>query len=236
MRWMLSAALVALGLPALAPAQQQNEAEKLFRAMEKQVREAKAIKVVFSVDGNLGKDMKVTAKGSVIVAEGNKARVELNAKQGDKDFKLQMYADGKVMGTLIDGKSGGKPSPVEPAMSEAISQITTRGGIFVGMESSPEPGEKQKFDIEKFLPASDFKLGKKEMVNGREAQVVTCTLKPRNGPALQMTVWLATKGNLPIKRELKASDKDAMLDVTENYSEFTLNPSLDAKIFEVPKQ
>ena len=121
MRWMLSAALVALGLPALTTAQQQNEGEKLFRAMEKQVREAKAIKVVFSVDGNLGKDMKVTAKGSVIVAEGNKARVELNAKQGDKDFKLQMYADGKVMGTLIDGKSGGKPSPVEPAMSEASS-------------------------------------------------------------------------------------------------------------------
>ena len=126
--------------------------------------------------------------------------------------------------------------PVESVLSDAIVQITARGGIFVFMESGPEQVDKAKLDLEKLFPVSDFKLGKKEMVNGREAQVVTCTLKPRNGPALQMTVWLATKGNLPIKRELKASDKDAMLDVTENYSEFTLNPSLDAKIFEVPQQ
>src|SRR5262249_54660614 len=146
MRWLLSAAAVLMGLPALA---QQNDAEKLFRTMEKQVREAKGIKLAFSVEGDFGKDKKMTAKGSVVIAEGNKARVDLDAKQAGQDFKLQMYSDGKVMGTLINGKSGGKPMPAEAGMTEVISQITARGGIFVGMESNPEPAEKAKFDIDK---------------------------------------------------------------------------------------
>src|SRR5437588_2800662 len=110
MRWLLSAAAVLLGLPALA---QQNDAEKLFRSMEKQVREAKGFTLVFSVNVDFGKDKKMTANGYVVISDGNKARFDVNAKQGDQAFKSQMYADGKVMGTLINGKSGSKPMPVE---------------------------------------------------------------------------------------------------------------------------
>ena len=233
MRWMLSAAAVLVGLPALA---QQNDAEKLFRSMEKQVREAKSIKLVFSVNGDFGKDNKLLTNGSIVVAEGNKARVDLTAKKGDKELKVQLYSDGKVMGTLINGKSGDKPMPAEPGVADVIPQITARGGIFVFTESDPEPAEKDKFDIDKYLPASDFKLGKKVQVNGQETQPVSCAIKPKKGPPLQMTVWLVTKTNLPLKRELTATEKDFTLTVVENYREFSLNPKVDAKIFEVPKQ
>ena len=233
MRWLLSAAAVLMGLPALA---QQNDAEKLFRSMEKQVREAKGCKLVFSVNGDYGKDKKTSANGYIVVADGSKVRVELNAKYDDKEFKLQMYADGKLMTTLFNGKAGGDPAPAEPGMTDVIAQITARGGIFIGMESDLAPAEKAKFDIDKYLPASDFKLGKKILVNGQETQPVSCTVKPQKGPALQMTVWLVTKTNLPLKRELTATEKDFTLTVVEMYSEFTLNPKVDAKIFEIPKK
>src|SRR5437868_1524328 len=155
MRWMLTAAMLLPGLPALA---QENEAEKLFRAMEKKVREADGLKTVFSVNGDLGKDMKMTATGYVVVAKGNKIRVEVNAKQGKQDIKLQMYADGKLMAASINGKFEGEPKPAEGNMTEAISQVTARGGVFVGLDSQPEPEDKAKFDIDKFLVVSDFKL------------------------------------------------------------------------------
>src|SRR5207248_658990 len=123
-------------------------------------------------------------------------RVEVNGKHGKQDVKVQMYADGKLMAAALNGKFEGEPKPVEGGMTEAISQVTARGGVFVGLGSHPEPEDKAKFDIDKFLTVSDFKLGKKETVNGREIQAVTYSLKQRNKPALQMTLWLATKTQL----------------------------------------
>ncbi len=200
MRWLFCTTL----LMTAARAQGQDaEAEKLFRAMENKVREAKGLKVTFVVDGDLGKDRTVQVNGSTLVMAGTKARLDFKIKQGAEDIQLLVLADGKNTLTIVNGKKEGKPAPVGAALSE-VPLVLTRGGAFAWMETGPGAAEPVA-DIDKLLPASEFKLGKKETVNGRECQAVAYTLAwPKRGN-VQVTLWLSTRTGLPVKREVKGT-------------------------------
>jgi len=229
MRWTLSLTVLAIGLLSRA---QENEGEKLFRKLEQQVRAAKGLKVVFEVDGEFGKETAKT-KGYLLVAEGNKGRLEIHTTEGGKTHMEQMIADGKNSALLEDGKIVGEKKPVDPASTEAALSISIRGGVLAVLQVGPDP--KNKFDVDKVLPASDFKLGAKEKVGEREGQVLTYKLSPPMGDPMQITLWIDTKTQLPLKRTTLGKVKDVKLSAVEVYTEFVLNPTFDAKIFELPK-
>ena len=92
MRWIMSLAALTLVQPALA---QENEAEKLYRKVEQQIRSAKSIKVVFEADAQFGKEQTVKSKGLYAAAEGNKGRIELATTRDGKTESALMIADGK---------------------------------------------------------------------------------------------------------------------------------------------
>jgi hypothetical protein len=53
----------------------------------------------------------------------------------------------------------------------------------------------------------------------------------------KVTVWLDAKTKLPLKRKFEAlEEKDKGQYFVETYSEFVLNPTLDAKKFELPSK
>ena len=230
MRWLTAMALVALACPVFA---QQNEAEKLFRAMEKQVKESKTIKVGFDVDADLGKAAAAKLKGSLVVAPGNKARLDAKGTFEGKERSVLMLADGKQQ-LYSENNEPAKPRALEFDISTVVPQILARGGVFAMFETAPD--KKDAFDIDKFLPATDFKLGAREKVGAREAQPVQYTLKPGPDRLVQVTVWLDLKTNVPLKRVLVGTNPDKqMITVTETYTEIALNPAVEDKIFEMPK-
>jgi outer membrane lipoprotein-sorting protein len=112
--------IVALGLlaAALVPAvqAQENEAEKLFREMEKKVNSAKAVRVA--------SDDKADARGTrlkwmLVFAEGNKCRLELEGTADlpgleGKAFKQVTISDG----TKLLSVQRGTPSPKEDAPAD----------------------------------------------------------------------------------------------------------------------
>jgi outer membrane lipoprotein-sorting protein len=228
MRWLTATAFLALAIPVSA---QPNDAEKLFRAMEKQVREAKTFKVGFDLEADLGKAGPAKIKGTLTVAPGNKARLDAKGTADGKERTLLMIADGKQR-LYTEGNDNAKPEPLEHNLSVALPQILARAGVFAMFETSPG---KDAFDIDKQIPASDFKFGIKEKVGTREAQQVQYSLKPGN-LTVQATVWLDIQTNVPLKRVLTGVNPDKqMITVTETYTEITLNPTVDNKIFELPK-
>jgi outer membrane lipoprotein-sorting protein len=231
MRWLCCAALLAGVAPARA---QDAEAEKLVRALEGKVREAKGLKVTFALDGDLGKDRSVQAIGSTLVVAGNKARLDFKVKEGAEAVQMLILADGKNTLTIVNGKKEGKLAPVGAALTEVTTQVLARGGVFAWMEAGPSAAEAAA-DIDKLMPASDFKLGKKETVSGRECQVVTYTLSWLKRPDIRVTLWLSTRTGLPVKRELKGNAGGMAYEVTEDYAEFAVNPPANAKLFELPK-
>jgi outer membrane lipoprotein-sorting protein len=229
MRWMLAVVILGWGAPAWA---QENEAENLFRKAEEQIRSAKGLKVVFEVEGEVG-PQKAKTHGYLVVAEGNKGRVEVKTIMGDKSSVGLMIADGKEFAEVEGGKVVGERRPVDPASTESALAIGIRAGILAVLQIPLDP--KNKLDVDKALPASKFKLTAKEKVGTREANVLTYKLAPPMSDPIQITLWLDTVTALPLKRSTVRTFKDVKISAVEVYTEIVLNPTLDAKIFELPK-
>ena len=90
MRWFMTFALLALvAWPAGA---QENEGEKLFRSMEQKLRTAKTLQLRFessvTIPPNTG-----SVKGTLILGEGDKLRLELGGKPFGVEFKSILQAE-----------------------------------------------------------------------------------------------------------------------------------------------
>ena len=112
----------------------------------------------------------------------------------------------------------------------------TRGGVWMTLHAVLEnqnPAKEYKdFDPDESFAVSDFKLGPKEMVAGREAQILEYNAKIA-GESFPVTVWIDTRTNLPLKRVLKGGQD--LIIVTESYSKVALDEKADDKEFEIPK-
>ena len=114
-------------------------------------------------------------------------------------------------------------------------------GDFIGitgamlMARSVKPGDEKEVDLDKDAPVTNFKLGAKEMVGDKTAQVVTYTLD-FDCTSAKMSMWIDTKTQLPLKRVVTADQDGQMFRITETYSTFAIDPKLEPKLFEIPKQ
>ena len=215
------------------PAQDSNEAEKLFRQMEEKLSKARTLECVFE-----GKAQpKGSLKGSLAFAEGNRVRVE---------YSLEMEADRKVSATVVsDGAKGVKvlngkvPEPAfeagtkdVPLKPRSLRDMTLRS---FGLAGGCVVLELSSFESK----VSGFKLGKKEKLDGRDTQIIEYEVTVEgvsvNGTSVSTSVWLDAKTTLPIKR-VTSIDKGAgeKFTVTETYT-ITLNKDIAAKKFELPK-
>src|SRR5438477_12894503 len=95
MRWSLTLGLVALMTGSVVA--EENEAEKLFRSMEQQIRTAKTLQIHFDaiVTGADGK--KGNVKGTLTLGEGDKLRVEAEGKLFSEESKFTLVSDGTDM-------------------------------------------------------------------------------------------------------------------------------------------
>jgi hypothetical protein len=170
MRWLTLPALLLVAAPAYG---QQNEAEKLFRAMEMKIRSAKSLQLTFAgeLTGDAVRDLKGTFKGTAYVAAENKFRIEADGDFMGKTEKMLLVSDGKS----TYQKSGDKvnPKPQQPRDYDKASDIVARVGMtgsyfFLGdLWRGLPPGE-----VDKKLPVKDFKLGPKDKIGQRDVQVV----------------------------------------------------------------
>jgi len=137
---------------------------------------------------------------------------------------------------MFEGKRPPKDTPKE--FFEEMIGFFKHGGPVAGHVFSSINSEGVR-SVATFK-ASAFKLGKKEKIGKRDTQVIEYKLTLENTPkeaaklALSEQLWLDVETNLPLKRVLTGK-LDKEFTYTEIYSEFTLNPKVDAKLFELPK-
>jgi outer membrane lipoprotein-sorting protein len=230
MRWITVAALALLAAPAYG---QESDAEKLYRAMEKKVRAAKAIHFVF--DGQVsGMGMKSTLKGEVRMAQGEKANLALDGQFAGQSMKMTIISDGKKAYTKYNETASTKDNdPSEKHFDQALNMVSRMGMVAAFMSMQP-PGKDTDFD--KTFPIKEFKLGAKEKIGKQDTQVVEYQVMPSGQPAAKVTLWLDTQTQLPVKREIVSQDpKGNELRISETFTTFELDPKIDAKVFELPK-
>src|SRR5439155_1024819 len=99
----------------------------------------------------------------------------------------------------------------------------------------------EDIEISKLVPASNFKLAGKDRVIDIEALVIEYAVALNDQYALggkaKVKLWINAQTMLPVKRHLILTGaKENLGLVREVYSEFTLEPRIDAKVFELPKK
>ncbi len=235
MRWLLTVVLV--GVASWSGAAEPNEAEKLFRDMEKKVTAAKSIECVFETKVDGGPKVQMSLKGSVTLGEGDKCYAEGSGEESGKAFKGSFTSDGMKMLGVMDGKN--QPKHDTPKQFGLIARsMITRSGALMSFFLSSSAGEKDReFKIDEEYPVTGFKLGKKEKVGDKEAQEVQYVLTiSKEKVTLASSVWLDTKTNLPLKRVMTATIEKINITITESCSKLTLDTKVDLKKFELPKE
>jgi hypothetical protein len=211
----------------------EETAETLFRSMEKKVRDAKGLKLVCEVEGRLfAGGQRVKIKASQQFTGSNKARFELSSETIETLF----VSDGTQMVKREKGRLE-KPMPADAKLNEGLTATIARGGFM--LPRLVVPGEAGKFNADKILLISGFKLGAKERNGADEAQPVEYSVsfgESAIGPSeiVRVIVWINPKTLVPLKRKVHWGTGQADF-FTEEYKDFVIDPMLDAQVFELPK-
>ena len=221
MRWHALLVMILAAAPARA---QEGEAEKLYRAMEKKILAAESLVLEFNSQNTVD-DEKFTVKGTIYVAAGNKTRLDLESELFQLGGKTLIVTNGKAkyakVGTLVFHEG-----PFPPEGEVLLALIARFGAAAAAMEKKIATA-----DLDKDFPVKNFKLGVKEMVGEREAQVVQYQNQNKiTGDLIEASVWIDTKTQLPLKRAEAGKKQRSM----ETYGVFTVDSKLDGKLFDIP--
>jgi outer membrane lipoprotein-sorting protein len=241
MRHILSILLWSVLLPvALA---QDNEAEKLFRDMEKKLHAAKAFQLAVTIEtkGDT-KDRVGSFKGSLLLTNDNKARLKISGDDFGEARNWEIISNGKQLRL--------KPYAAMPVFKDEATLPTPKNlhgmltarvsghGVFLNVLSltylllEADDPRTSKLDI------WGFKMGAGEKVAGRDAKVVSYKAGPKEEKDhAAFTVWIDSKTLLPLKRVIVPgrTSGSAGITISETYTKFTLDPKIDAKAFVLPK-
>lgn len=252
MRYVLSVLLLH-ALMTGSPAQ-DNEAERLFRAMENKIKSAKAIQVYADIElraikgredeSKIGNEVS-KAKGTLLLTKDNQARLTIR----NEYLGIMLISNGKQFkllsdqGNLDEAEARPTPNHLHNLVSTLVRRVGLTGGSMIvrfapGPQFEPvfltpaEPGEKD-FDADKVegWGVGGFKAGADTKVGGRDAKVVSYRF---GGPkavkgAIPVTLWLDAKTLVPLKSVVV--HKSENLHITETYTDFKLDPKIDAKTF-----
>jgi outer membrane lipoprotein-sorting protein len=211
-----------------------DSAEAVFKRMEQPILKCKMLEADVEISVGPGKD--TTLKGRLLVARGNKMRLELNGSLQGKPGKMTLVSDGTRMRMIAD-TGPGKDQDTPKQLSEITLASLTRTGVFVPLffiVEVVEPGK--KFDLDKECAVSDLELGKKERVSGKERQALDYKLTTKAGKEpLAVTVWIDLETNLPVKRVVTLEQGKETVTVTETYTKAVLQDKIDDKEFALPK-
>jgi hypothetical protein len=213
------------------------EARKLYQAMVDKITAAKSLKVVIEMQGTpfgQSKTADPKFKQTIWIDQGgNKVRWAFEQPVKDKVDKDGLaVCDGK---DLIFHSSVAKLKRQAPAQfSRKLTETLARYGCWVAiavLNDALDPDGKPFTG----MIASNFRLGKKEKVDGKEAQALQYALRDKDGPLGEIAVcnvWIDAKTQLPVKLLLEGANN---FRVQETFVEWQLDAKLDAKLFSAPK-
>lgn len=243
---LLAFASLATACLSLAHAQ-DNEAEKLFRNMEKKLLAAKALEITFEYQ--IGKQKK--ARGELLVTQDNQLRLKVVGHFEEKPKAgFELISDGKQikckeakfyvfsngMPAIEEGGQTDKPTPKQ--FHTPLCYTLTRGCVWYSIYVMPYlmvgSGETKPDREESRMRVYDFKLMGTEKIGEKDTKVIRHRVgdgSERFDP--EVTVWIDAKTSLPLRRSFMMPSQGVR--VVEYYADIKLDPKVDAKVFELGK-
>jgi hypothetical protein len=208
----------------LAAPQEENEAERLFKKMEQKLLAAKSIQLKYGA-------FRGDCTGRLLLAEGNKALIEVN----EKSFRRKLVSDGTTTADVVP--------PAKPAVAKtpahqysnlvhALTRFDLYTGFNTGVASSwVMEGE----EVRKKVELKDFKLLEKKKLEDREVHKIEfLRTYPLFGDIKETEIvilWIDAGSSLPFMRRI---EKERGKGWEETFAEFKLDEKVDPKEFVVP--
>lgn len=214
-----------------------TSADAAFKQMEQQVAKCKTLQTQLEISAGSGKDVAVSMKGRLLVAPGDKVRLELDGSIKGQADKMVMISNGTKQRMISSGRPA-QDQDTKKQLGEVVLASLARGGIFFSLFTvAPEVAdEKDTFHPAKALTITDLKFGKKEVVSGIEAQAIEYKITLKDAKvAMAATVWVDVKSYLPIKQVVDFKEGNNAITITEVYTKTAVDGKIDAKEFELPK-
>jgi len=215
--------ILALAALALLIPQESKAAKARFRSMEEKLLKAKTLKIAYAVVPAAGQ---ATYKGEIYLGEENRCRFVLETNYLKSTIRTLITSDGATVEIVTDGIPG-NPFKPPPTMGANLRTRLARAGAFAAHEAARfETSAKQ--DPAESLPVEGFKLGAKEKVGEREAQVLEFRIPGRVDTFV--TVWIDIETQLPLKSTAKLNQGVTQI----TYETFLADEVLDPNLFKAP--
>jgi outer membrane lipoprotein-sorting protein len=223
----MRAVLLTLSLLPFTAAQEQD-AEKLYRVMEKKLASLEAFQTALETSVE-GLPEAGHFKATFTLAKGNRIRIEGEIKIQGKTAPWNEVSNG----VKYRDRELARPTP--PKLYENFLASFRHGGVVAGIFLSASDGKEERWPT---FHASGFKSGKQEKLGGRTAQVISYTLTgpEKKAPAFSETLWLDVESHLPLKRVFTGQFDGKKFTFTETYGPFNLAPKITAETFLLPKR
>src|SRR5262245_38765375 len=172
---------------ALVPAvrDQDNEGEKLFRAMEKKIQTARAFRVAFTIKGQGDtKDRTADFRGTLLLTSDNKARLKARGEDFGEARRWEMVSDGKqvfLRPYTVSGVEGDKeeetfatPRKLHGYLAMRVSRL----GVYLNLPRlaavvlAADGPDRAADGPGRGLDLRGFRVVAAEKVGGRDAKVV----------------------------------------------------------------
>jgi RNA polymerase sigma factor (sigma-70 family) len=201
-------------------------AERLFGRMEDTLAKVKTLECFFEIKLGI-----LSYEGNLFLAEGNRARLEINEATKERRMRSFLVSNGVSLSYQDNGMSKSQVSKTPKDLNRGILTWLARPGIFVPQCPLPDVAAE---DAKDRFPVSGFQFGNREKIGERESQRLEYQLSVKGQmDPMSVTVWLDVKTELPVKRVVTSAGQEVT--VVETYEKLSLNEKVDAKKFELAR-
>jgi outer membrane lipoprotein-sorting protein len=225
-----------------------TEADLLLARMDATIRNARSLRMEVTITSPGGLPP-LPARGSVVLDDRNRFRLELALADDTPKTTWIAVADGKAM----VGVGGSGPVPVPPYLkglvpawhNDVLRRWLGKGGTMFSVQAmawylqrakGKEPGP----EVGPFVSKS--RLLPDEEIGGTKARVVEYDLTWKGvwdvtgePTPVKVRVSIDPKTSLPVRRTVDWGPRSYLSDFTATHTRTEIDPKLDDKLFELPK-
>jgi outer membrane lipoprotein-sorting protein len=216
-----------------------NEAEKLFRDMEKKITQARAFRVAVTIETGRDTNRPGDFNGYLLLTKDNKARLKIEEDDFGDSRRWEFVSNGKQLRMrpytfgVSETSKDEATLPTPKFLHDHLAERVTRVGIFPNLLRIAVPILLAN-ERDTKLELTDFQACPDEKIRGRDARVVRykVSIDDKVLSDFAFTLWVDRETGLPLQRVLQAKPVGT---VTEIYTEFNLNPKISRRTFVLPK-
>jgi outer membrane lipoprotein-sorting protein len=207
-------------------------AETRFQELERRLLEAETI----YIDGGAGSTGTVESafEGKVILASGNRARIQFTGQFASKNVLVALVSDGTKMWAGNGSDSFEEEAPA--ALNEGIIVGLTRMGILHNLAVLSEASAPEGTDgnVHEWLTVTNFAWGDEETIDGVITETMTFDISVDGKPSAKARLWLNKETGLPVQRQQVVQFPDGEMTAVEVYEAFEIDAPFDSEKFVVP--